>query len=184
LDINSNITFTITSINELVDALSEAERATFNEIIHSTNLPNSIFENYCSWSTESYTRNCIIDNEKFELILICWESGQITPIHNHGGEECWVKVIEGSLKETIYEIDKAGELNILKTDISRAQDVSYMIDFMGYHSLENLSNKRSMSLHLYAKPIRSCEIFDKETRTFVNKKMSYNTIAPLARSQK
>ena len=73
-------------------------------------------------------------------------------IHDHGGEECWVKVIEGEFRENIYKEDEAGKLKIIKSAISKANEVTYMKDFMGFHSLENIANKRSMSLHLYAKP--------------------------------
>ena len=95
----------------------------------------------------------------------------------HDGEECWVKVINGEFKETIYKEDDKGELNILKTSISKPNEVTYMKDFMGFHRLENVSNKRSMSLHLYAKPIRKCRIFDEKSKAFVNKDLGYDTIA-------
>jgi len=165
----------IQSTDELVAALSEGERTEYADIIESTNLPSSAFEHFVSWSSECYTRNCIVENEKFELILLCWEKGQMTPIHDHGGEECWVKIIQGEFTETIYKMDKTGELNTVKSSISETGDISYMIDFMGCHRLENRHNKRSMSLHLYAKPIRSCQLFDENSRTFVRKNMSYDT---------
>jgi cysteine dioxygenase len=160
-----------------VTALSTEESTKYNDIIRSMNLPSSVFEHYCSWSDKSYTRNCIVENEKFELILLCWEAGQITPIHDHGGEECWVKVIEGEFRERIYTTDEAGELSIVKSSIAKVNDITYMIDFMGFHSLENLSDKRSMSLHLYAKPIRSCNVFNENSRKFVNKNLIYHTIS-------
>lgn len=172
------------SLDELATALSEGERVTYNEIIRSLKLPASVFEDYCSWCDESYTRNCIVENEKFELILLCWEVGQITPIHNHGGEECWVRVIEGEFRETIYTQDEAGELNIVQSSISKSNETTYMRDFMGFHSLENLSSKRSMSLHLYAKPIRSCKIFDEKSRTFVKKNLVYDTFPQLETNSK
>ncbi len=166
---------TFQSVNELVTALCEEERMTFTEIIQSINLPSSAFEHFSSWSSECYTRNCIVENEKFELILLCWQKGQLTPIHDHGGKECWVKIIQGEFRETLYKLDKAGELNAVKSSISKPGDISYMIDFMGFHRLENIHNERSMSLHLYAKPIRNCQLFDENSKTFVSKKMSYDT---------
>ena len=66
-------TTTLQSLDELITALSEGERTTYNHIIHSIKFPENAFENYCSWSDECYTRNCIVDNEKFELILILIE---------------------------------------------------------------------------------------------------------------
>lgn len=141
------------------------------------NISSSVFNDYCSWSDECYTRNCIVDNEKFELILLCWGPGQMTPIHDHGGEECWVTIIDGEFKETIYKIDDADGLKEVKSSIAKTNDVTYMIDFMGFHTLENLSNNRSMSLHLYAKPIRSCNSYDEKSGKLVNKELVYTTVS-------
>jgi cysteine dioxygenase len=153
------------------------DKSKFSELLSSTTFPNADFETFCSWSDTCYTRNCIFENEEFELILLCWEKGQITPIHGHGGEECWVKIIQGEFKETIYVLDDNDSLKEERMFVSKKGDLSYMIDFMGYHRLENLSEARSMSLHLYAKPIRKCQLFDEESETFVSKEMSYNTIS-------
>jgi cysteine dioxygenase len=167
----------IQTLDELVTSLSEAERTSFDRIIRSMNLPRRVYENRCSWSDDSYTRNCIVENEKFELILLCWEKGQYTPIHDHGGEECWVKVIEGEFKETIYQKDESGEVKIIKSAVAKTNDITYMIDFMGFHRLENLSNARSMTLHLYAKPIHKCNILDENSGKLVNKEMTYDTVS-------
>jgi cysteine dioxygenase len=177
LDSNKDSTNTLQTLTDLTTALSEGERTTYNHIIHSIKLQVNDFEDYVSWSNECYTRNCIIDTEKYELILICWCEGHQTSIHDHGGEECWVKVIEGEFKETIYKQNEEGELTIVKSATSKSNEVTYMKDFMGFHRLENISSKKSMSLHLYAKPIRKCNVFDETSRTFVNKDLSYNTTA-------
>lgn len=168
---------TINSIDDLIIELSEGERTTFNEIFRSTELSQTIFEDYCSWSDQWYTRNCIWDNEDFELILICWGKGHITPIHDHGGEECWVKVIKGKLKENIYQKNDLGEMHLVKSVISSPEDISYMRDFMGFHSLQNVAPDQSMTLHLYAKPIRNCRIYDEESKKFTQKKLTYHTQA-------
>jgi cysteine dioxygenase len=168
---------TYQSLAELVTILSKEEREKYSDIFSSIELSRSAFKDCSSWSNDSYTRNCIVENEKFELILLCWEIGQITPIHDHGGEECWVKIIEGEFRETIYKVDEAGELNTVKSTISKTGDISYMVDFMGCHRLENLSDSRSMTLHLYAKPIRKCNTFDESSRKFVNKDLIYCTVS-------
>jgi cysteine dioxygenase len=174
----------IQSVDELVSALSEGERTEFAKIIQSINFSLDEFEFFSSWSDECYTRNCIVENEKFELILLCWEEGQMTPIHDHGGEECWVKVIQGEFKETVYKMDETGELNLVKSSIAKTDDITYMIDFMGCHRLENIHAGRSMSLHLYAKPIRNCQLFDEDSKTFVRKEMSYDTCMGLEKNLK
>jgi len=177
LESKEKSTTILQGLNDLISALSESERTTYNHIIHSLQLEPNAFEKYAYWSNDCYTRNCIADTEKFELILICWCAGHQTSIHDHGGEECWVKVIEGEFKETVYKQDKMGALKLTKTKFSKKNEITYMKDFMGFHRLENSANKRSMSLHLYAKPIRSCNVFNEVSKTFVHKELDYDTTA-------
>lgn len=160
----------------LTAALCEHEQTAYNKIFRSVSIPQEAFENFCSWSEECYTRNCIFENENFELILICWEKDQKTPIHDHDGEECWVKVIDGTLKEALYKDTPSGPTQ-LKSTISEKGTISYMIDFMGYHKLENISDRRAMSLHLYAKPIKKCNVFDDQKQAFSTKTLSFNTVS-------
>jgi cysteine dioxygenase len=163
------------SLKDFINDLLEVKKSTYNHIIHSVKFEANAFEDYSSWSKDCYTRNCILDTEEFELILICWNQGQQTQIHDHGGEECWVKIIEGELKETIYKQNEVGEVHLVKTTVSKKNEITYMKDFMGFHRLENESKKRSISLHLYAKPIRTCRMFDEESKIFVDKNLTYHT---------
>ena len=172
---NKQNLISIETLNHLTEVLKQSNRSDYNEIMNNLDLPKYLFDCYCSWSNECYTRNCIVDNESFELILLCWEAGQATPIHDHGGEECWVKVIQGEFKETIYRFDSPGKIQTLRSTVSKKGDLSYMIDFMGFHRLENISETRSMSLHLYAKPIRNCNLFDEDSGKLVYKELVYNT---------
>lgn len=172
----------IESLSELVQVLDEEERANYTTILKSMTLPIAEFKKYATWSETSYTRNCIVENENFELILICWEKDQVTAIHDHGGEECWVYFVEGNFREHIYTENDNGELSIVKTTNTKAGDISYMIDFMGFHNLENLSEKRSMSLHLYAKPIKSCNVYDSEKNKFVSKELFYDSVKEIDQS--
>ncbi|MFK8039452.1 MAG: cysteine dioxygenase family protein [Crocinitomicaceae bacterium] len=167
----------IQTLNDLITSLSEEERTTYGDILRNLKIPLSTFNQFCSWSDDHYTRNCIVNNKDFELILLCWNKGQSTPIHDHGGEECWVKVIEGEFREIIYKKEKGSALRETSSTTSKVNDITYMKDFMGFHSLENLSDKKSMSLHLYAKPIRNCNVFDEASKEFVNKDLTYNTMA-------
>jgi cysteine dioxygenase len=165
------------SLNDLITSLLEGEQAAYNQIIRSATFSANDFSAYASWSEACYTRNCIVHNEKFELILICWCEGHQTPIHDHGGEECWVTVIDGALKETIYKQTEEGHLNPVRSFISKPNNVTYMKDFMGFHRLQNAAHKKSMSLHLYAKPISHCRAFNEASKMFVKRELEYDTSA-------
>ena len=170
---NKTTTVTYITLNELIKSLSKEDVSSYNSIIHSVNIPLEDYIKYTSWSKDKYTRNCIVSNDKFELVLLCWEKAQITPIHDHDGEECWVKVINGVFREKIYKENREGVISEIKSITFKNNEVTYMKDFMGYHSLENLSKERAMSLHLYAKPIKKCKTFNQETKSFTTKKLTY-----------
>lgn len=172
---NKQNLISIETLNHLTEVLKQSNRSDYSEIMNNLDLPKYLFDCYCSWSNECYTRNCIFEDESFELILLCWEAGQGTAIHDHGGEECWVKVIQGEFKETIYKFNNPGEIQTVRSTVSKKGDLSYMIDFMGFHRLENISKTRSMSLHLYAKPIRNCQLFDEDSGELVRENLVYNT---------
>ena len=55
---------------------------------------------------KNYTRNLIAtDDETFTLLLLCWNPGKESPIHDHPCDGCWVRVCQGKIQETRYEID-------------------------------------------------------------------------------
>ncbi len=176
LESTKNTQKPLEAMSELIQVLDEEERTKYTTILKKMKLPIAEFEKHATWSNTCYTRNCVAENEDFELILICWEKGQSTAIHDHGGEECWVYFVEGEFREHVYIENESGKLDIVKTSDAKPGDVAYMVDFMGYHNLENKSNKRSMSLHLYAKPIKNCNVYDSKKNEFVRKEMFYDNV--------
>tara|TARA_B110001454_G_scaffold43755_1_gene42810 strand:+ start:51 stop:599 length:549 start_codon:yes stop_codon:yes gene_type:complete len=166
----------INTLEELVSALHVKEKKDYSALLKEMNIPIREFQKYATWSDTCYTRNCIEENTDFELILICWSKDQKTAIHDHGGEECWVYVIDGDYAENIYKKNDTGELKVVKNLQMKSGDVTYMVDFMGFHNLENQSNKKAMSLHLYASPIKKCNVYDAKKSTFVCKELFYDTI--------
>lgn len=170
----------ITTLQSLVKEITNGDKSTFTKILRSTSIEASEFQKVAFWSDTSYCRNCIIENEHFELILICWEKGQSTPIHGHDGEECWVYFADGQLKETIYTRDVENQLSPSKVSLPELQSTTFMTDEMGFHKLENIADGRSISLHLYAKPIQNCKVFDESKSEFVTTKLKYDTFVSLS----
>ena len=132
---------------------------------------------YIFWDKDRYKRNCIARDEYCELVLLCWEQGQKTAIHCHNKQECWVKVISGSFSEELYRLNEnTGEMKYITTDILSQHEVTSVEDASVFHNLANISNGRSMSLHLYMKPIEECRIYDRETSEIRMVSLSYDTL--------
>ena len=167
----------ISSLEELLDELPECSGSDYVRIAKNMVLPASDFNDIQSWSQEGYTRNCIERTESYELILLCWEPDQYTPIHCHGGEECWVYVLQGDVEECYYEEHPKSGLPVPKgfPNIRRQGQLSYMNDEMGFHTLKNITSGRAMSLHLYMNPIDRCRIYDTEEGDLKWKEMTYDS---------
>src|SRR5215471_1976019 len=58
---------------------------------------------------EHYTRNLLHKTPLFELIAICWEVGQKSPIHNHRDQRCWMAMAYGKLQVHNFMLVKKDE---------------------------------------------------------------------------
>ena len=165
-DAHPNTFNKILTIQKLLEYLDSSPIADFPEILRMLQLSSDSLSAYQCWDPNSYKRNYITKNDRYELLLICWEANQQTPIHDHGGEDCWVYFLEGKFLEVKFA-DQG--LHPSEEGIKTPGSISFMNDEMGFHRLKNISNGKSMTLHLYAKPIRSCRIFDENSQRFLNK---------------
>jgi cysteine dioxygenase len=119
--------------------------------------------------TKNYTRNLIIENEHFSLMVLCWNPGAKSCIHAHGGSQCWLRVMKGVVRESFWICDPNSQSKINHTTpsevhIGRANDILYIDDNRGVHCIENLDNP-TISLHCYAPPYQRCKCFDSKTGT-------------------
>ena len=48
-------------------------------------------------------------------MLLCWEKGQKSPIHDHSGSNCWVKVLDGQVEESLYDLAEDGVTTKLRS---------------------------------------------------------------------
>lgn len=66
---------------------------------------------------KNYTRNLVAtDNETFTLLLLCWHPNKTSPIHDHPCDGCWVRVCEGSIQETRYNINENENCLVVTSD--------------------------------------------------------------------
>ena len=133
---------------------------------------------FCTWDKSKYTRNCLCKREGvYELILMCWEKGQQTLIHDHGSQEGWVYVISGEITEERYsKKSKVMPLEKIKHSICKAGSHTYISDNIGLHRLMNTNSGRSITLHLYTKPISTCSIYDELSGQKEEIELKYDSI--------
>src|SRR5690242_5723949 len=58
--------------------------------------------NYLIFSPERYVHNLLHAGPSYQALVLCWRNGQRSPIHNHRGSHCGVKVLRGVATETAF----------------------------------------------------------------------------------
>ncbi len=112
------------------------------------------YEPYRVFTPRKYARNLIARSSFAELLMLCWRSGQRTPIHDHGGSVGVILMVEGLLTETMYEHAPEGHVRPYNTYRWGPGGVTGA-DVPDIHQLLNLQpEKRDMvTLHCYAPPL-------------------------------
>ncbi|MEM5564034.1 cysteine dioxygenase family protein [Psychroserpens sp. AS72] len=167
------------TIQNLIQLLSQSSIEDYNAILNAFDFETIDFSPFESWSSKSYTRNCLFRDENFELILLCWDQGQETAVHGHDGEDCWVYLLEGEMEEIYFTLDANQYLREVGARNIKPNQLTFMNDKIGFHKLKNSSQGASMSLHLYAKPIENCVSFDETSQSFIERELTYDTFKEL-----
>jgi cysteine dioxygenase len=138
---------------------------------------------YLVWDRQHYTRNLIDKTPLYELIAICWEVGQVSSIHNHRDQNCWMAAPIGRLKVQNYRVlwqdEKAGKCKIEPTDELEMNPESPVSvnPLQPVHRVYNPAelNQRAVSLHVYSRPFDSCVVYSDQQGTCGTIKLHYTT---------
>lgn len=139
---------------------------------------------YFHWNPAFYTRNLIYKNDRFEMMAICWESGQLSRVHNHSDQKCWMTVPVGRLRGqnfAVAEIDESrGFCKLVETNSFELADcLAAKVELEEpIHQILNLAEygERAVSLHVYSKPYASCLSYCRDTDTFKEVQLCYTSI--------
>ena len=139
---------------------------------------------YFLWDTDCYTRNLVYKDDRFELMVICWEKGQVSRVHNHSDQKCWMTVPVGRLRGqnfAIAEMDEAkGYCKLNPTDTFELSNcLAAKVELEEpIHQIRNEAEfgERAVSIHIYSKPFDSCLSYCRNTDTFKRVQLFYSSI--------
>lgn len=135
---------------------------------------------YVNFREDTYSRNLIWRCGDFELLLLCWNKGQASPIHDHSGQQCWMAVLEGELEEVHYA--DGGEHGLgSRPAPGRVKDfptggVAFIDDDIALHLVRPKAGQQAVSLHLYSSPIDTCRVFCPESGAPTAIQVGYHTV--------
>ena len=109
---------------------------------------------FVKFSDDRYQRNLLHRGPAYHALLLCWLNGQRSPIHDHRGSACGVRVISGEVTETVFEMTEEGHVFPVRTSRLPESAVCATED-LDIHQLSNLQpgNANLVTLHIYSPPL-------------------------------
>ena len=116
----------------------------------------------------TYSRNHVLRNEFLEVLILCWEPGQCTVIHDHNGSFGVVRVLEGELSETLFVQD---EQQVLRRNREAKWQPGAVTgaDVPDIHRLYNCpdSGQKLVTLHVYCPPLHKLNTYTENSAEIV-----------------
>jgi cysteine dioxygenase len=176
-------------IGELVEGLRQLPESAFDEtetvrrLLQQTPVSSDSLAPYLTWDHQHYTRNLIDRTPLYELMAICWEIGQVSSVHNHRDQNCWMAVPMGRLMvENFHLVEqdvKQGccRLELLNTVEMNITHPCAVDPADPVHRVLNPRqfNQRAVSLHVYSRPFDTCVVYSPEQGTCGEIRLHFNT---------
>ncbi|HMC97405.1 MAG TPA: cysteine dioxygenase family protein [Flavobacteriales bacterium] len=158
----------ITSIRQLVEELLRHRDAeAYAGILARYDVPGHDLEPYFRWNSRHYTRTCINRNEEFELLVICYEPGQRTSIHDYDSQMAWIHPVMGEVVEERFTFTQGSGVAVEREIHLRPGTVHPFTSGPSIHRFTNRGPGRAVTLNLYARPVRKWRVYDEGTGTSI-----------------
>jgi cysteine dioxygenase len=178
------------SVKDFVSELRRFPEASFHgtaevlSFLQHTSVAPETLAPYLTWDRQHYTRNLIDKTSLYELIAICWEIGQVSSVHNHRDQNCWMAVPVGRLQVENYHLVaqdlEHGKSQLTPTDIVEMNPAHPCAVDPGdpVHRVVNPKQfgERAVSLHIYSRPFDTCVVYSPEQGTCGVIKLHYTTM--------
>lgn len=163
-DIRNNSKTIPAELSELVnylDSLQErADVAQLDRLLSENVATLDTLQSFVEFGDLTYRRNLIKQNTWYELLCICWKSGQRSPIHDHAQSTCGLKIVTGVATETVFASTDCGQIKaVSSTDFAVGQVCSSQDSDV--HQVSNLQSPGNdlVTLHIYSPPIQSMDTY-------------------------
>ncbi len=154
----------ITSVRTLLqELLRHRDPSAYAEILERYSVPTRDLEPYFRWNSRHYTRTCIHRNEDFELLVICYEPGQRTSIHDYDSQRAWVHTVTGEVVEERFDLLPDGGVKLKLEKHLHMGGVDTLQNGTAIHRFTNRGPERAVTLNLYAKPMSKWHVYDERT---------------------
>ena len=158
------------SLDDLFDYLDRLnDKAQLNEltaILADVEVCCDDVAEFIRFSDKRYARNSFRAGPWYHAWVMCWKNGQRSPIHDHKGSSCGVRVLRGVLTETFFEFAPNGHV---KASFSRDLTPGGVCgsEDTDLHQISNLQARMAdlVTLHVYSPPLVKMGTYSLEDAT-------------------
>jgi cysteine dioxygenase len=130
---------------------------------------------YLNFSGEGYTRTRFYGGPDFEILVLCWQEGHVSPIHDHAASICSMAVVHGTCSSETFRLadpegaQRPAEGTAVPLEMTHEDScgVGQVVTVMGgdIHRVGNRpgSVEDLVTIHFYLPPILSMRCFHEET---------------------
>src|SRR5574341_1025629 len=103
---------------------------------------------------------------RYSALVMVWDRGQGTPLHDHAGMWCVECVYRGRIRVTSYSVHggnpETGVVQFQKENLVHAGpgEAGALIPPFEYHVLENAADTPAIPIHVYGGDMTYCHIFE------------------------
>ena len=152
---------------EYLDHLgARADLATLARLLRGLEVTRQDLRAACIFADDAYQRNLVRQTDWYELVCLCWKSGQRTPIHDHEGSSCAFLVVEGIATETRFQRTDSG---LIVPQWTRHHQPGYVCASheADIHQVANVQAPGTdlITLHIYSPQLRRFNVYTLDTPT-------------------
>jgi cysteine dioxygenase len=133
------------------------ERADLDELtseLEDLEIDCSELSEFMRFSDRGYMRNLVRAGPWYNVLVLCWKNGQRSPIHDHAGSSCGVRILRGTATETLFEFAPNGHVWATHSRQHKPGSVMGSQD-SDMHQISNLQagDGDLVTLHIYSPPL-------------------------------
>ena len=117
-------------------------------------------QDYVRFDGQKYLRNLMREGAHYHALILCWRAGQRSPIHNHAGSVCGLRVLQGVATETKFEHSPSKLVKAVSSSDMHEGLVAVSHD-SDTHQVSNLQTAGTnlVTMHIYSPPLLKMDSF-------------------------
>lgn len=124
-------------------------------------LKDDLFQQHLCFCSQGYQRRLLCRTSRFEMLILCWQPGQSSTIHDHADSLNVTRVYQGILTSRTFQ-QSCGTGRCRFQQVSEKQlhrNELATVDRHEIHQLANLSDHNLVTLHVYARPLQTIQVY-------------------------